>query len=168
VRYTIRHTFNIDADTFWNKLFFDPAYNQALFEGHLKFNVYRVLKLEHGGDGSVHRRVESAPPIEVPAVVKKIVGENTSYIEDGRFDPKTQRFRIEVMPKVGADKIKTVLTLSVEPRGPKKIERIAEIDTTVNVFGVGKVIELFVEKQMRATYDAASDFTQQWIAQKGL
>lgn len=168
MRYTIRHSFDIDADTFWNKLFFDPAYNQALFEGHLKFNVYRVLKLEHGSDGSVHRRVECAPPIEVPTVMKKIVGESTSYIEDGRFDPKTQRFTIEVTPKVGADKIKTVLTLSVEPRGTKKIERIAEVDTSVSVFGVGKLIEAFVEKQMRATYDSASAFTQQWIAQKGL
>ena len=67
MRYTIRHTFNTDADTFWGKLFFDPAYNEALFKQHLKFNFYKVLELQHAPDGSVHRRVECAPPVEVPA-----------------------------------------------------------------------------------------------------
>jgi hypothetical protein len=168
VRYTIRHTFKIDADTFWNKLFFDPAYNDALFAQHLRFPTYRVLELEHKPDGSVHRRVECAPPTEIPAVAKKVVGDSTSYVEDGRFDPKTQRFTVQVTPKIGADKIKTQVTLWVEARGPKQIERLVEVDNTVKVFGVGKVLEAFIEKQTRATYDTAAAFTADWIAKQGL
>jgi hypothetical protein len=38
----------------------------------------------------------------------------------------------------------------------------------VHVFGVGKLIEAFVEKQMRATYEQAAGFTNRWIADKGL
>ena len=168
MRYTIRHTFNTDEATFWGKIFFDPAYNEALFQKHLKFNVYRVLELDKQPDGSVHRRVECAPPVEVPAVAKKILGETTSYVEDGRFDPKSRRFAVEVIPKVGGDKIKTRVSMWVEPRGDKKIERIVEVDNEVKVFGVGKIIEAFIEKQTRASYDQAASFTNQWIAEQGL
>ena len=168
MRYSIKHTFNCDLDTFWDKLFFDDAYNSALFEGHLKFSPYRVLELTRAPDGSVRRRVECAPPIELPAVAKKAIGDSTSYVEDGRYDPKTRRFSVEVQPKVGGDKIKTKVVLYAEPRGEKRIERIVDVDNSVNIFGVGKIVEAFVEKQMRSTYDEAAAFTQRWIADKGL
>lgn len=168
MRFTIRHTFDIDEDTFWGKLFFDPAYNEALFQDYLKFNVYRVLELDHRDDGTVIRRTECAPPVEVPAAARKVIGDTTSYVEEGRFDPKTKRFTVQVLPKVGGDKIKTQVTMWVEPRGDKKIERIAEVDNSVKVFGVGKLIEGFIEKQTRGTYDSAADFTKRWIAEKGL
>jgi hypothetical protein len=168
VRYTISHVFDIGADKFWDKLFFDPEYNEALFPGHLKFNLYRVLELERKPDGSVHRRIECAPPVELPAVAKKVMGESTSYVEDGYFDPKTQRFDVVVTPKVAADKIKTQVSLWIEPRGDKRVERFAAVDSSVNVFGVGKLLEAFIEKQTRATYDTAAAFTNAWIKQKGL
>jgi Protein of unknown function (DUF2505) len=168
VRYQIRHTFKTDADTFWTKVFFDPEYNSALFERHLKFSVYRVLTLDKQPDGSVHRRVECAPPVEIPAVAKKIIGDSTSYVEDGRFDPKSKRFNAEVHLKAGGDKIKTKVSIWVEPRGDKQVERIAEVDNEVKVFGVGKILETFIEKQMRESYDESAAFTHKWIADRGL
>lgn len=168
MRYTIRHTFDTDVDTFWNKIFFDPEYNSELFERYLKFTVYRVLELDRQPDGSVHRRVECAPPVEIPAVAKKIIGDSTSYVEDGRFDPKTKRFSLEVFPKVGADKIKSRVVMYAEPRGDKKLERVVEVDNEVKVFGVGKILEAFIEKETRASYDQSAAFTQQWIRDKGL
>ena len=168
MRYTIRHTFNTDADTFWGKLFFDPAYNETLFTQYLKFKQYKVLELQHNPDGSIHRRVECAPAIEIPAVVKKVIGDSTSYVEDGRFDPKTKKFTVEATPKVGADRIQSKVTMWVEPRGDKKIERVVEVESNVKVFGVGKIIEGFIEQQTRASYDSAAAFTNQWIAEKGL
>jgi hypothetical protein len=167
VRYTIKHTFNTDADTFWNKIFFDSGYNDALFKDHLKFS-YRVLELTHNPDGSVRRRVECAPPIELPSAAKKIFGDSTSYVEDGRFDPATKRFSVEVQPRVGADKIHTRVVMWVEPRGDKRVERMVDVDSSVKVFGVGKILEAFLEKQMRASYDSSADFTNKWIADKGL
>jgi hypothetical protein len=168
VRYTIRHTFNTDEATFWDKIFFDPAYNETLFQQHLRFNSYRVLELTKNPDGSVHRKVECAPPVEIPAAAKKVIGDSTSYVEDGRFDPKSRRFTVEVIPRMGGDKIKTRVTMWVEPRGDKKIERVVEVDNEVKVFGVGKILEAFIEKQTRQSYDASADFTNQWIAKQGL
>jgi len=168
MKYTIRHTFNVDGETFWGRLFFDPAYNEALFRDHLGFSHYEVLELDKRPDGSVRRRVESAPKVEIPAMIKKVIGDSTRYVEDGRFDAKTQHFTVDVQPKVGADRFITRIIMWVEPRGDKKIERVVEVDSTVKVFGVGKVIELFIEQQMRANYDSSAEFTNKWIADKGL
>ena len=168
MRYTIKHTFNIGADDFWNKLFFDAEYNRALFEGHLGFSVFKVLTLDTAADGSVHRKTECAPKVELPAAVKKVFGDNASYIEDGRFDPKTQRFTVDVIPKVGADKIKTRVVMWVDKKGDKQVDRIVEVDNSVKVFGLGGMLEGFIEKQTRANYDAAAVFTQRWIQEKGL
>ena len=165
MRYAIRHSFDTDPDTFW-KVFFDPEYNRALFVDHLRFKLYRVLALDRGPDGAVARRVECAPAVEIPAVARKVFGDATSYVEEGRFDPKTQRFTVSVAPKVGADRIQTRLEMRVEAHGERRIERIAEIDNTVKVFGVGKLIEAFIEGETRRTYDAAAEFTKKWLAEK--
>ena len=168
MRYTIRHTFNTDADTFWGKIFFDPDYNETLFLKHLGFSQYKLLSLDKQPDGAVTRRVECAPKAEIPVAVKKVIGDSASYTETGHFDPKTGRFSVEVQPRMAADRIKTRVTMWVEPRGDKKIERVVEVDTTVKVFGVGGMIEKLIEQQTRASYDAAATFTNQWIADKGL
>jgi len=168
MRYTIRHTFDTDAETFSGKIFFDPAYNEALFLGHLGFSGYKLLALDKLPDGTITRRVECTPKVEIPAAVKKVIGDNAGYVETGRFDPKTQRFSVDVQTKVAADRIKNHATMWVEPRGDKKVERVVELDTTVKVFGVGGMIEKLIEQQTRASYEAAAAFTNRWIADKGL
>lgn len=168
MKYTIKHTFNIGADDFWKKIHFDPEFNRALFEGHLGFTVFKVLSNETAPDGTIRRKTECAPKVELPGPAKKIFGENTSYVEDGTFDPKTQRFTVDVIPKVGADKIKTRVVMWVEKKGDKQIERVVEVDNTVKVFGIGGMLESFIEKQTRGNYDAAAQFTNRWIQEKGL
>lgn len=165
MRYSIRHSFDTDPETFW-RVFFDPEYNRALFQEHLKFKLYHVLEFDRRPDGSILRRVECAPPVEIPAVARKVFGDATSYVEEGRFDPKTQRFKVSVVPKVGADRIQTHAEMHLQGRGDKRIERIADIDSTVKVFGIGKVIEAFIEGETRKTYDASAEFTRKWIAEK--
>ena len=48
------------------------------------------------------------------------------------------------------------------------VERVVEVDSQVKIFGLGKVAEKFLEQQLRATYGAAAEFTNRWIAEKGL
>ncbi|MDH5675615.1 MAG: DUF2505 domain-containing protein [Myxococcales bacterium] len=168
MRSTIRHTFNTDIDTFWNRIFFDRVFNESLFRDHLHFTRYEIVELERSDDGSVRRRVECVPPAEIPGPLKKVLGESAGYTEVGRFDPSRRRFEVEVIPNVAADKIKSRVAIWAEPRGDKQIERVVEMDTTVKIFGVGKMAEGFIDKQARQSYQTAADFTNRWIADKGL
>jgi hypothetical protein len=168
VRYTIKHTLNTDVDTFWDKIFFDPEYNRSLFKDRLHFGVFEVVALDRKPDGSVYRKTENAPPMEIPSVAKKFFGDSTGYFEAGTLDPQTRRFTSEVQPKVGADKIQMKVNLWVEPRGEKKIERIVEVESNVKIFGIGKIVEALIEKNTKESYDIAAKFTNEWIAEKGL
>jgi hypothetical protein len=168
VRYTIKHTLNTTVDTFWKKIFFDPEYNEKLFKDRLKFDVYKVLALEHKPDGSVYRKIDCAPPIEMPSIAKKFFGDSTGYIETGLYDPKTGRFNTDIQPKAGADKIQMRVSIWAEPRGDKQIERFVDVEGSVKIFGIGKIVEGMLESNTRESYDIAADFTNKWVVEKAL
>ena len=167
MRFTIRHTVDTDVDSFW-EMFFAEDYNEAMFTGALNFSVYRVLSLTREDDGSVARRTENAPPLELPPAVKRVLGDMSTYIEEGRFNASSKRWTADVKPSTMADKIRTHVEVWCEPRGDKRCERIAEVETTVKVFGIGKVMEKIIEQQTRQAYDQSAVFTNKWIADKGL
>jgi hypothetical protein len=170
VRYTIKHTIETDADTFWDQLFFDAEFNRALFLEGLGFTTYLVLEDSRDPDGTVRKRVECTPKIELPAPARKIFGDSAGYTEIGRFDPAARKYHAEAIPKakVAADKVKTTTELWTEPRGDKRCERLVQVDNTVKVFGLGTLIEGFIEQQTRDQYAKAAEFTNQWIRAKAL
>ena len=63
--------------------------------------------------------------------------------------------------------MQTRVVMWVEPRGDKRVERFVDVDNTVKIFGLGKILEAFLEKEMRKSYDSAAEFTNKWIAEKG-
>jgi len=168
VRYTIKHTIETDVDSFWSRLFFDTEFNRALFQDFLGFTTYRVLEEHTDPDGAIQRRVECAPKVELPAPVRKIFGDGVGYVEVGRYDPKLKKYFVEVVPKVGGDKVKTTTEIWTEALGDKRCERVVTVDSTVKVFGLGTFIEGFIEQQTRDLYARAADFTNRWIRDKGL
>jgi len=168
VRYTIKHTIETDVDTFWSKLFMDAEFNRAMFSDGLHFITYNVLEEVHEPNGVVRKRIECAPKIELPAPARKIFGDTAVYTEIGRFDPAQKKYFADVVPKVAADKIKTTSEMWVEPRGDKRCERLVLVDNTVKVFGLGTLLEGFIEQQTRDQYAKAAEFTNRWIREKGL
>lgn len=167
MRYRISHSIETDEATFWN-LFFDKAVNEAMFRDELRFSVYRVISLDKRPDGTIIQKSEAAPPVELPAAVKRVVGDVTSYTEAGRFDPATKRYTADVIPSAASDKVRTRVEIWVEPRGDKRVERIVDVDNSVKIFGVGKVAEKFIEQQTRKTYDDVAVFMNRWIRTHGL
>jgi hypothetical protein len=164
----IRHTLNIGAEDFWSKVFFDQEFNKRLHLEKLGFKSFEVLEERDEPDGSRIRKVRTEPKAEAPAAVKKLVGDSISYVENGRFDPKSKRYKFSVEPSKLADKIKTQGELWVEPKGDKQCERIVKLDIEVKIFGVGKMVENFIENQTRSSYDIAARFTNEWVEQQGL
>jgi hypothetical protein len=167
VRYTIKNFIDTDVDTFWNQLFFNAEFNRTLFMDHLGFKSYQVVEERKDPDGVVHRRVECLPNIEMPAAAQKIFG-SAGYTEIGRYDPAQRKYFVEVIPKMAADRVKTKSELWVEPRGEKRCERVVTVDNTVRVFGLGTLIEGYIEQQTRDSYGRGAEFTNRWIREKGL
>ena len=168
MRYTIKHTIDTDVDTYFAKVFFDPEFNKTLFLDHLAFTNYKLLDERTEPDGMIHRRVDCTPKVELPAAARKIFGDSVGFIEIGRFDPTQKKYFVQVQPRMAGDKIKTTSEIWAEPRGEKSCERIVVTDNTVKVFGLGTLIEGFIEQQTRDMYARAADFTNRWIKEKGI
>ena len=66
-----------------------------------------------------------------------------------------------------ADKIDISGELWTEPNGEGKLDRCVTMNIKVKIFGVGKVVEGFIEKTTRESYDRATDYTNGWLAEQG-
>jgi len=165
-KFTVRHVFDVDVDTFWNEVFFDAEYNQRLFAEGLGFK-YELLSLVKNEDGSYDRRVRTEPDSDAPAVVKRLIGDRFSYLEVGHFDPKSRLWTYEVTPSALPGKLSIAGVFWAEAKGEKQLTRVVETELGVKVFGVGKIIESFIEKETKDNYAKAERFTNRWLKEKG-
>jgi hypothetical protein len=165
---TLRHEFDCDEDTYWEKVFFDPEFNRRLYLDALKFPAYKLIDLKD--DGSRRTRVVHIdPPLgNLPPPMKKIVGDKLSYVEEGLFDRKTKRYSFRSTPSVMADKTKNSGELRCENLGEKKIARVARITVEVKVFMIGGMIEEKILGDLRHSYEEAAKFTRGYLKEKGL
>jgi hypothetical protein len=89
-------------------------------------------------------------------------------VEQGRFDPNGRIWTYTIKLSKLSDKVTIGGKFWVEPRGDKRIERLCDVDISVNIFGVGGVVEKFVEKETRDSYEKATAYTNAWLAKQGL
>lgn len=166
-RFVCRNVFETDPDTFWAKVFFEDDYNRGLYLEGLGFKSYTPISLDEKPDGTKVRRFRTEPKSEAPAVVTKLIGGALDYEETGTFDPKTKIWSYQVRTSKMAEKVRIGGKYWLEARGEKRLERICEVDIAVDVFGVGGVVESFIEKTTRDSYVRATEFTNAYLRRKG-
>lgn len=165
---TLRHEIDTDEDTFWSKIAFDEAFNKKLYEGALAFPGWKLLESKED-DATITRRVQVDPPLgDLPAALKKVIGDKLSYTEEGTFDKASKRYTFKVSPSTMTDKTKVNGELWVEKISDKKIRRMCRISVEVKVFMVGGMIEERILNDLRASYDNSTTFTNQFIQEQGL
>lgn len=168
MKFTVRDIFETDVDTYWSEMFFDEEYNSRLYREGLGFKDFAVLELTGEKGGPRTRKMRTEPAADAPAVVRKLIGDSLTYTESGSFDPAKKLWTYTITTSKLSDKVHIGGKLWAEPKGPKKLERIAEIEIEVKIFGVGGAVEKFIEKTTRDSYVKATAFTNRFIREKGL
>ncbi len=165
---TLKHEIDTDEDTFWSKIVLDEAFNKKMYEGQLKFPAWKLLEMKED-DAKITRRVQVDPPVgDLPAAVKKIIGDKLSYTEEGTFDKKTKRYTFKVTPSTMAEKTKVRGELWTEKLGDKKIMRMCKINVEVKIFVVGGMVEDRIMSDLRSSYENSTTITNQHIKDNGL
>ncbi len=164
MRVVIRDPYDVPPEAFWGRMFFDPAYNQSLYTEGLGFESLEILEDAVTPDGSRRRRMRVRPRLDMPAAVKKLVGEKVTYVEEGTFDAAAGTFRSRIVPSSLADRIRIETVMRLEPRGAGACERIAEAEVEVRVLGLGGLVEKFIEKSLRDNYAKGAAFSNRWLA----
>jgi hypothetical protein len=165
---TLRHEFECDEDTYWQKVTFDRGFNERLYLEVLRFPGYKLASQEEDPH-KLTRRVHIDPPLgNLPGPVKKAIGDKFSYVEEGSFDKKTRRYTFRITPSTMADKTKNFGELYCERLGDKRVARVAKITVEVKVFMIGGMVEEKIMTDLRHSYDAAAKFTREYLTEKGL
>jgi hypothetical protein len=156
---TIRTKLECSAEEYWKKCLFDEGYNTKLYLEVLKFPGAKMLELAVTGD-VWRRRLHIDPPIAgLPGPVAKLLGDAFSYVEEGSFDSKTQRYTFKVTPSVAADKTKTNGESWCETsEGGKTVTLVTKLAVEVKIFMVGGMVEDKIIKDFRASLDQAAPF----------
>lgn len=166
--FTIRHEFDCDVDSFWSEIFQSDEFNHRLYNDELAFDRFEVFEDALRKDGKFYREVLVQPKAEVPALLKKVLGDALNYVEKGVWDPSDKKYRYNIVPSRMADRSKISGVLWAEPLPGGGCARLCEMEIKVSVFGVGKVVETFVEKTTRDSYEAATRLTRRFIEENDL
>ena len=80
MKFTLRHPYSIEPEAFWRDVFFDPAYNEALYRKALQFEAFKVIEETQGPDGRRARKMSVTPKIDAPGPIKSLLGDSVSYV----------------------------------------------------------------------------------------
>jgi hypothetical protein len=161
------HKFPVKPQTFWDSIYFDKEYNQALYRDHIHAKRYEVLEYSDTGQG-IRRKVMVVPEQKSPRIIQKLIPGEFSYIEEGAFDRKEGTYRFRIIPSVKADKIAISGKVTAEPRGDGSVLRTIDMDLKADIFAVGGQIEKFVGEQIQKGYETSYQFTMDWIRKHDL
>lgn len=164
----IEHVFACSEQTFWEKLFWDDEYNQRLFIGHLGFTQWKIIATDEN-DRERRRTIDVLPKTgEIPAPVKKVIGETLGYREEGVFDKAQKRYRLKVIPSKMADKLSVHGELWTTAVGDREVRRFFTGSVVCKIFGVGGLVEKRIIDDMKTSYASSAEFTNRFIVEKGL
>ena len=166
--FSVRHEFDCDEETFWDKCVFNDEFNRRLYLEILKFPGWNVLSQVDDG-ATIRRSVHIDPPITgLPGPVKKVMGEKFSYVEEGAYERAAQKYTFKVTPSTMAEKTTTTGVLYTEKLGEKKIVRVAKVNVEVKLFMIGGRVEEKIIGDLRHSYEEAAKFTRTFVEEKGL
>lgn len=160
--YTVRHIVNTNVDTFW-QLHFDQELARTMIREFGDAGDFEVVEDWVDDHGIRHRRVEVWSKVEMPAFVKKLIGDG-SYTEIGRWDAQNKRYSAECIPKVNAEKFRTSYAIIAHPGASHQhCEREIITENTVNIRGIRGMIEGMLEKAQRESHARSAQFINDWI-----
>ncbi|MEK6607451.1 MAG: DUF2505 domain-containing protein [Myxococcota bacterium] len=163
---SITHEFDCDVERYW-RTFFDEEYNRALYR-ELKMRDRTVLEhVSEGGGETIRRVVRVVPDVELPSLVRKIVGESVAYVERSTWS--RARSALDVTVELDApgmrDRFELRGVYAVAPSGPGRVRRDFHAVLSVRVPIVGGQVEKQIAEQTRKSYETTAVFTRRWLAE---
>ncbi|MFZ1863038.1 MAG: DUF2505 family protein [Polyangiales bacterium] len=155
----IRQLLDCSEEEFWRRIFASEDFNRYLYEG-LGFEY----ELQEWNPETGYRRAKVSPAHQVPGAVARVFGDRLSYIEEGTFDPVTERYEFRVIPSALPDRIRARGTVEVEPVSAHQCERRVTLEIGANVMGLGRLIEGYFVAATREQYAKNAALVNEYLA----
>ena len=158
--FSMRHAIAGSEEEFWTLVNGNEEFNERMYKEDLGFG-YELIN--DGSDGS-ERKALIIPAADAPKAVQKVLGDGAFYEVGKNTAEREYTFRIE--PKAMSTKIDVNGRMWTEPNGQTGCFRCTELSVSVKIFGVGKIVESFIESSTRKNYDNSAKFTDRYLAEK--
>jgi hypothetical protein len=148
------------VDEHW-RLFLDEGFDRAQYLEALGFQGYEVLERVET-EAEIMRRCRVTPPLDPK--VKKWLGADFAYTEEGRFDRAGRIWRARTVPSRFADRVTQTSEVRVAATAAGRCRRTIQIDLDVRAAGFGGLIERAVLGSLRTGWEQAARFMDERLA----
>ncbi len=157
--FTVRHPIECTPDVFWERIHLG-GFNQHMYD-RLGYG-YECLVDDH--ETGV-RKTHITPVVDAPKILVKALGESVSFEEHGVLhrEPSGTRYEFNVIPGVFPKRISISGQMTTEPNGPDGCFRVVEFNIGCTIFGIGKIFESFVSKEITKNYEDSWGYTNAYL-----
>lgn len=162
-KFEVRHVLPFPPEVFWQRVHGNSEFNDALYNQHLGHR-YEVLVNDEATGKWLSKLF---PKVELPAVLAKAAAgkeEGFCLTEDGLLDRASGTYKFKIIPSIMSEKIDAHGQMVILPHGNGQCQRVVNFTVDVDVFGIGKIVETFVEKTVKRGYDDSGEFLQKYLA----
>jgi hypothetical protein len=158
-RFTIEHELQASEERFWDQIFKSEDFNRALYVEHLGFGY----DLESWNPATCHRRARIWPVTNIPKALANLLGGEINFVEDGTCDETARLYDFRVIPSRLADRIGIRGRVATTALTDRTCQRTVTFEIEVRMFGVGAMIESFLEATTREQYDKNAAFIDEYL-----
>lgn len=162
VKFVIQHELPMSVEQFWAEIFGSEEFNRALYIDHLRFGY----ELELWNPATGRRRARVWPTNNVPKAFARVLGDKISFVEEGTCDEDLHRYHFRVVPSTLPERIQVNGTVVTAPLSDRTCERTVTFEIEARMFGIGHVIESFLERTTREQYEDNATFIKEYLAAK--
>jgi Protein of unknown function (DUF2505) len=158
----VDHRF-VDVTLFrFEHVYFSENFNNAAAK-HSGLKSRKLVEQTIAADGKRTRRVRLQPDVSIPTALSKWVkSEDIAYDEVSTFDPRLHEVRYHIDSKM-SDRVKMSGVIQFVADGTG-VRRTVDGDIDVNApFGVGLVVEKFIEAEVRKAYEKLRPFVVEFL-----
>jgi Protein of unknown function (DUF2505) len=163
MKWRVDHTFTGVTLADYEEVYFSSAFNDACVAAiGLASRTIVVDQVQPNGDR--HRRTKLVPQVALPAAIAKFVRlDQIHYDEVADFSAADHalQFRID---SAATERVKVSGTIRFTVVSPTSVRRVLDGVIAVEApFGVGAVVETFIESEVQKSYDKLSRFCQRYL-----
>ncbi len=160
-RITVTFDVPCTPGVFW-KNYLDSDFMTGLFR-HLRFTSYEILERRDDG-ADIVRRSKGEPPLDAPAVVRKLIGPKFGYVEEGRWSRATGTWAWRTIPGVLADRTDIRGTMWLEDTGAGRSRMRVDATVEVRLLGLGGLIEATAGRELRDGWGKTAEYFRECVA----
>lgn len=164
MKLTLHYEFDCPAERFW-AAYFDDDVTTRLHQEALGSTSIEIVSEEGDLANGLTRTLRYGQRPDAPGPVKKLFGDEIVTTEVATFDPRTGTSTFVLTPGTMADKtdIRGSVHIGATGGGDTCTQQF-DLEARVKIFGVGPVVERFIERQARDTQNKAVEFLQAEVA----